>query len=60
MRPLVKGTLTVVDTPEQVADAEAIICVTQSKDKFVKESWLKPGMILFPMGRIRNARTPVS
>ncbi|MBP1777620.1 MAG: putative ornithine cyclodeaminase, mu-crystallin, partial [candidate division NC10 bacterium] len=50
MRPVVKGMLTVVDTPEQVADAEAIICVTQSKDKFVKESWLKPGMILFPMG----------
>lgn len=50
MRPVVKGTLTVVDSPEQVADAEAIICVTQSKDKFVKESWLKPGMILFPMG----------
>lgn len=50
MQPVVKGMLTVVDTPEQVADAEAIICVTQSKDKFVKESWLKPGMILFPMG----------
>jgi alanine dehydrogenase len=50
MRPLVKGKLTVVDSPEQVMDAEAIICVTQSKDKFVKESWLKPGMILFPMG----------
>jgi ornithine cyclodeaminase/alanine dehydrogenase len=50
MRPVVKGTLTVADSPEQVADAEAIICVTQSKDKFVKESWLKPGMVLFPMG----------
>jgi len=50
MRPVVKGTLTVADSPQQVADAEAIICVTQSKDKFVKESWLKPGMILFTMG----------
>lgn len=50
MRPVVQGTLTVADSPQQVADAEAIICVTQSKDKYVKESWLKPGMILFPMG----------
>ncbi len=50
MRPVVQGTLTVADSPAQVAEADAIICVTQSKDKFVQESWLKPGMILFPMG----------
>jgi len=50
MRSVVQGTITVADSPEQVADSEAIICVTQSKDKFVKESWLKPGTVLFPMG----------
>ena len=26
------------------------MCVTQSKDKFVKNEWVKPGTIVFPMG----------
>jgi ornithine cyclodeaminase/alanine dehydrogenase len=50
MRSVVKGKIVVVDAPEQAADGQAIICVTQSKDKFVRESWLKPGAVLFPMG----------
>jgi ornithine cyclodeaminase/alanine dehydrogenase len=50
MQPVVKGKITVVDSPEQAADADAVICVTQSKDKFFKEAWFTPGMVLFPMG----------
>lgn len=35
MEPVVKGEIVIVDSPEKAAlDAEAVICVTQSKDKF--------------------------
>lgn len=40
----------VVDKPELAADAEVLISVTQSKDKFIKKEWIKPGTILLPMG----------
>lgn len=50
MRLVVSGTIVVATSPEQAADGDAVICVTQSKDKFVKEAWLKPGTALFPMG----------
>ncbi len=50
MQPVVKGKIVVAHSPEEAASGDAIICVTQSKDKFVKAAWLKPGMALFPMG----------
>ncbi len=50
MRTTVKGKIHVVDTPEQAADADVCVCVTQSKDEFFKYDWFKPGMFLFPMG----------
>jgi alanine dehydrogenase len=40
----------VVDKPELATDAQVIISVTQSKDKFIKKEWIMPGKILFPMG----------
>lgn len=46
----IKGEIEIVDTPELAADADVVISVTQSKDKFIKEDWIKPGTILFPMG----------
>ncbi|OGB92010.1 MAG: alanine dehydrogenase [candidate division NC10 bacterium RBG_16_65_8] len=50
MRSVVPGRIVIADSPQQAADGDAVICVTQSKDKFVKESWVKPGTALFPMG----------
>lgn len=50
MKDYVKGEIIIANTPEEAAVGEAVICVTQSKDKFVKNEWIKPGMILFPMG----------
>lgn len=50
MKDYVKGEIIVVDEPKDAAVGDAVICVTQSKDKFVKDEWIKPGMILFPMG----------
>jgi alanine dehydrogenase len=50
MSDTVKGPIAVVDSPEEAADGDAIICVTQSKDKFLRNSWVKPGTVVFPMG----------
>ena len=50
IRPVVKGKIVIARSPEEAADSDAVICVTQSKDKFVKEAWWKPGTALFPMG----------
>lgn len=50
MKDVVKGKIVIAETPEEAAVGDAIICVTQSKDKFVKNEWVKPGTIVFPMG----------
>jgi alanine dehydrogenase len=50
MKDIVKGEIIVVNAPKEAAVGDAIICVTQSKDKFIKDEWIKPGMVLFPMG----------
>lgn len=50
MKDTVKGDMVIAQTPEEASQADVVVCVTQSKDKFVKNAWLKPGTILFPMG----------
>lgn len=50
IRPVVKGKIVIAHSPEEVMDSDAVICVTQSKEKFVRESCWKPGTALFPMG----------
>lgn len=50
MKDVVKGKIVIADTPKDAAWGDAIVCVTQSKDKFVKNEWVKPGTIVFPMG----------
>ena len=50
MSEYVKGEIKIVNTPKEAAQGDAVICVTQSKEKFVKNIWVQPGTILFPMG----------
>ncbi len=50
MKNTVTGDIVIVDSPKEAADSDAIVCVTQSKDKFVNNSWVKPGTTLFAMG----------
>lgn len=50
MKDTVAGNIIIADSPEEAADGDAVICVTQSKDKFVKNSWINPGTILFALG----------
>ena len=51
MKDTVQGKIVIAKTPEEAAtSADVVVCVTQSKDKYVKDAWIKPGGILFPMG----------
>jgi len=50
MKAVVKGKVTVVDTPRDAAWGDAIVCVTQSKEKFLKDEWIARGTKVFPMG----------
>jgi len=50
MKDYVKGDIIVCDKPEEAAKGDAVVCFTQSKDKFIKDEWIKPGMVLLPMG----------
>ena len=50
MQSVVDGEIIICDEPKDAAQGDVIVCVTQSKDKFVKDEWVKPGTILFPMG----------
>ena len=60
MQSVVKGRIVIADSPEQAAKAgDAVICVTQSKDKFVRQAWLKPGAVLFPMGSYQECEDEV-
>jgi len=51
MKDTVKGDIIICDDPKAVCeDVDAVITVTQAKDSFVKDSWIKPGTVVFPMG----------
>jgi ornithine cyclodeaminase/alanine dehydrogenase len=50
MEDIVKGKIIIVDKPEEAAQGDVVVCVTQSKDKFLKNEWIKPGTVVFPMG----------
>ncbi|MDR3331931.1 MAG: ornithine cyclodeaminase family protein [Synergistaceae bacterium] len=50
MRKYVAGSIVLAKTPEEASGGDVAICVTQSKDKFFKYEWFKPGTILVPIG----------
>lgn len=50
MRDIVKGEIIICDTPKEAAQGDAIVCVTQSKEKFLLDDWVKNGTVVFPMG----------
>ena len=50
MKEVVSGDIIIASSPEEAASGDVVICVTWSKDKFVKNSWIKPGTALFAMG----------
>lgn len=50
MKGVVKGDIIICDEPQDAAQGDAVICVTQSKEKFVKDEWIQKGTVVFPMG----------
>jgi len=51
MSEYVNGEIVIAEKPEEAAkEVDAIICVTQSKEAFLKDKWVEPGTVVFPMG----------
>ncbi len=51
MSKLVKTKFVAASAPEEVAkDADIVVSVTHAKNKFIKDAWIRPGQIVFPMG----------
>ncbi len=50
MKDYVKGEIIVCDDPKDASVGDVVVCFTQSKDKYIKDEWIKPGQIVFPMG----------
>jgi len=47
---VVQGRIVVADSPEQAAESDAIVCATTSREKFLKDAWIRPGMTVLPLG----------
>jgi ornithine cyclodeaminase/alanine dehydrogenase len=55
MAATVAGKIRVAAAPEDVpANAEVVLCVTQSNAKFFRKAWYRPGMLLLPMGSFQE------
>lgn len=40
----------VVGSPQEAAEGDTLICVTQAKESFLRAEWVRPGTVVFPMG----------
>ena len=50
MKDAVKGDIIVCSDPKDASIGDVVVGFTQSKDKYIKDEWIKPGQIVFPMG----------
>lgn len=50
MKDVVKGEIIVCKSPMEASIGDVVVGFTQSKDKYIKDEWIKPGQIVFPMG----------
>lgn len=50
MRPVVPGQIHTVECPQKASDSDAVVCVTTSRDKFLKDDWITPGMTVLALG----------
>lgn len=58
--PYVGGKITLAASPQQVAESsDTLICVTQSKEKFLKANWIQKGTVVFPMGSYQEIEDEV-
>lgn len=59
MESYVKGEIVIAKTPEEAANADTIVCVTQAKEPFLKDEWVKEGTVIFPMGSYQECEDSV-
>ncbi|MCZ0716882.1 ornithine cyclodeaminase family protein [Aerococcus kribbianus] len=54
VEPKIKGKVTVVDEPKEVAKAQVLITVTSANEPLVHSEWVQPGTIIFPLGSFQE------
>jgi len=59
MKEIVSGEIIICDNPKDAADADVVITVTQSKERFVKSDWIKSGTVFMPMGSYQECENDV-
>lgn len=60
MANVIKGEIIICDDAKgPVANADAVITVTQARDGFLKADWVKPGTALFAMGSYKEIEDEV-
>jgi len=59
VKNFINGNIVIVNSPKDGANMDVVICVTTSKDKFIKLSWLNPGTIFFPLGSYQECEDNV-
>lgn len=55
MADYIKGEIIIANSPEEAANADTVICVTQAKEPFLKEKWIKPGTVVFLLGSYQES-----
>lgn len=51
MEPLLPGKIKICDEQKDAAvGCDVVVSVSHGKDKFIKNEWVKPGAVVFPMG----------
>ncbi len=59
MEETVKGVIMICEKPEDACHGDAVICVTQAKERIVRADWVKPGTVIFPMGSYQEIENAV-
>lgn len=54
MKDVVKGDIMICNDAKDACRGDAVITVTQARDGFIKEDWVQPGTVLFPMGSYKE------
>lgn len=59
MSSVVDGEIRLAQTAHEAAQSDVVICVTQSKQKYLKYEWLNGDTILFPMGSYQEVEDQI-
>ena len=50
MQKIVKAPIVIASSQQEPSTMDIVVSVTHSRDKFIRDEWIKPGQLVFPMG----------